>query len=352
MPSKIERLKNSKLLWYGISTAIITALIYLADIRKFFAALKSIDPLYMTYAFISGLSIFLVWGYVWHSFFTSLNIKTTLYKSYKMFMAGHFMNSITPLGQLGGEPFMAYVVSKNTDASYEKSLSAVISSDIINAIPVITYTTAGIIYLILFRTLNGFVEQVIYLGLGSALIIASLIYLLWFDREKLENAVFGLLNFLERKSGIDKDYFDMIRSKVQSLNNSLEEVGDNPSHLLKVALISHLYFITQFICLYFILKGLGMDPGFLGIYFTVILAGLAIFSPTPGGAGAFEAAFTGLLIYFYPAIPLDTAVAAAVLFRLTTYWPGIVIGYLCILKLRKTRQAVEEVQSSQTNRAY
>jgi uncharacterized protein (TIRG00374 family) len=345
MDSKKEYLKNSKVLWYGVSTVLIAALIYFADVQEFIRALRSVDPVYMTLGFISGISVFLVWGYVWHSFFIKLEIRTTLYKSYKMFMAGHFMNSITPLGQLGGEPFMAYVVSKNTDSSYEKSLSGVMSSDIINAIPVITYTAAGIIYLLLFRTLSGFVEQVIYFGLGTALIIALMIYLLWFDKKKMEAGIFGMLNFIERRLEIGDEYFEPLKSKIRSLKKSFEKIGDDPRHLVKVALISHIYFITQFICLYFILKGLEVDPGFVGIYFTVILAGLAIFAPTPGGTGAYETVFTGFLLFFYPAMDPSTAVATAILFRLTTYWPGILIGYFCILNLRKTREAAEEARS-------
>ncbi len=344
MVSWLERVKDSKYVWYGLSTAMILILIYFADYQKFIDAVRSVKPVSMAIAFIFGISVFLVFGYIWHSFFRNLEISSGLYKSYKMFMGGHFMNSITPLGQLGGEPFMAYVVSKNTDSSYEKSLSAVVSSDIVIAIPVMTYTTAGVIYLLMFNNFSSFTQQVFYLMLTGLAVLGLLVYLLWFDRNKLVGAIFGLFDVVQTKFGLSQDFFGSLRDRIRSIKSALDEVGRDPLHLAKVSIISHLYLVAQFFCLYFILKGLGVQPSILRIYFTVILAGLAIFSPTPGGSGTFEAAFTGLLMFFYPEMALNTAVAAAVLFRLTTYWPGIVIGYFCLLKLRKTREAKEKAR--------
>jgi uncharacterized protein (TIRG00374 family) len=344
-------MRDSKILWYGVSTAIIAGLIYFVDFNKFISAITSARPLPMALALISGFSVFAIWGYIWHSFFTTLEIETTLYKSYKMFMAGHFVNSITPLGQVGGEPFMAYIVSKNTGSSYERSLSSVMSSDIINAIPIVTYTAAGITYALLFRGMTGVMEQMIYFGAGVTIITSILIYLLWFDREKLRSGVFFVLNALESRFASKKDSFESIKDRIKLLEESFEEIGENPSHLIKVALISHLYLITQFVSLYFILLGLDTYLSFVGIYFTVILAGLAMFAPTPGGSGAFEAAFTGLLLFFYPSMDPSVAVAASILFRMTTYWPGILVGYISIIDLRRNRdfnidKEVEDIENS------
>ncbi|EGQ43410.1 MAG: hypothetical protein J07AB43_14010 [Candidatus Nanosalina sp. J07AB43] len=33
----------------------------------------------------------------------------------------------------------------------------------------------------------------------------------------------------------------------------------------------------------------------------------------------------------------STAVAASILFRMTTYWPGILAGYISIIDLRRNR---------------
>jgi uncharacterized protein (TIRG00374 family) len=84
----------------------------------------------------------------------------------------------------------------------------------------------------------------------------------------------------------------------------------------------------------FVLLSLGIRPDFTPIYFTVTLSSLASFSPTPGGSGTFEAAFSGLMVFFFE-VNIATAVTAAVLFRLTTYWPGLVIGYISLVGLER-----------------
>lgn len=329
-------LKDSKLIWYGVSTLILGLLIYFADVNKFIQALRTVDLFYMSLAMISGLSVFLVWGYIWDSFFNNLDIDVSFGKSLHMFMAGNFMNSVTPLGQLGGEPFMAYVVSENTEASYEKSLSAVMSADLINSIPFMVYATTGFAYLLIYGTLNARIEDVIIVVSVLTLLVAGLIYLLWFDRKLLEKWSHGAVEFIGNRFNVTEEYVEPLKEKITEIKKTFESIGEDPGHLLKTATISHLAPVTQFICLYFIMKGLSIEPNFIAIYLTVILAGLAMFSPTPGGSGTYEATFAGLLVLFYPELGLDEAVASAVLFRLTTYWPGIPIGYYSLIKMKKT----------------
>lgn len=338
MKSVLKWAKNSKLLWYGISTAILLALISFADVGEFLEAIRSVDPLLMTLAFISGMSFFLVLGYVYHSFFQELGFKSNRMNSLKLFMAGNFMNSITPLGQLGGEPFMAYVVSSNTDANYEKSLSTVMSADIVNAIPFVTYATAGILYVILFSTVTGVIKTGIYAVVLLNIALITIAYLAWFKTEEVEEKIYTLLDIIQNRITYTKKVIPPLKERINETKKAFMRAGENRRHLVKVSLVTHIAPAVQLLSLYFILLGLGIEPAFVGVYFTVVLAAIAMFSPTPGGTGTFEAAFSGLLISFFPGIGIDTAVAASVLFRLTTYWPGLLVGYVALLNLKSERR--------------
>ena len=123
-----------------------------------------------------------------------------------------------------------------------------------------------------------------------------------------------------------------MKEKITAVKEAFLEAGKNPRLLLEATVITHLTFITQIASLYVILLSLGLEPLIPAIYFTVMLAGVATFSPTPGGSGTFEAAFAGILMLFYP-VNLATALTAAILFRLMTYWPALLIGYLAFVKL-------------------
>lgn len=333
-------LKKSKWLWYGIATLIFALLIYLADVGKFVAALTSVDPFYMFIALIFGVSYFLFFGVIWHLFLKKMKIDVNFLKSMKLVLAGNFMNSVTPLGPMGGEPFMAYVVSKNTDASYEKAISCIVSADMVNTIPFLTYSSAGIIYFILFRSINNFIVKLAYLTAAMLIGGALFSYFLWFEEEKLKQTIFRLLDGIEARLGGDK-YIEKGKDKVSEIKEAFNMVGSDPRNLLKTAAVAHLSVIAQFISLYFIMLALGVHPLLPAIYFTVVISGLATISPTPGGSGTFEAAFSGLLMVFYT-LHLDTALAIAVLFRFTTYWPGIAIGYAALLTFQREREEEAE----------
>lgn len=327
-------LKNSKLLWYGVTTLIFAVLLYFVDINQFLNALRDADRKLMGLALISGLSLFLFVSYVWHRTFNRIGIKTDYRTSLRLYLAGNFLNSITPLGQFGGEPFMAYIVSRSTGESYEKALSGVVSADMINAVPLVTYMSAGLIYLTFYSTLDGFTTQIIYVM--TPLILAGLLlaYILWFRTGLLENMLFGIVDRLEKKLQRGEKYIESVKDRIREVKNSFKIVGEDPVHLSKTLAIPHLAIITQFTALYLVLLSQGVEAYIIPTVFVVILSTVATFSPTPGGSGTFETAFSGLLMLFYP-VTFDTALASAVLFRLTTYWPGIAIGYIALLNLKR-----------------
>ena len=334
MMIKINQIKDSKLLWYTISSVILGALIIFADVSQFLSAIRNVDPLLMGASFVTGLSVFLVWGYIWHSLFQELEFEINMMKSYKIVMAGNFMNSVTPFGQLGGEPFMAYIVSENTDESYEKSLSAVVSADLVNAIPFLTYAMLGIMYMLLFSTITESIRNSIYIFVFFNILLISVAYLAWFKTDKLESKIQKILDNIESRIEHKGKIIESLRERIEETKDSFKQAGKDKRHLIKIISITHLAPATQLISLYLILLGLNVEPTFIGVYLHVMLSGLAMFSPTPGGTGTFEAAFTGLLLFSYPNMGIDTAVASSVLFRLTTYWPGLIIGYFSLLSLK------------------
>ncbi len=332
--------KKSKIVWYSVTTVIFAVLIYFADLGQLITALSSVNRQFMALAMISGLSFFLFVAYVWYKMFQKVGIEANYRESLRLFLGGNFMNSITPLGQFGGEPFMAYIVSKNTDSNYEKALSSVVSADLLNAVPLFTYLVAGLTYLAVFNTLTSFTLKIIYITIPTAIIASVIVYLVWFEDEILENFIFNLIEGIQSTFGISDTYIESAKNQIREIKTAFQEVGDDPKHLLKTLIVPHLALVMQFLSLYFILMGQGIDPLIIPTYFTLILSAIATFSPTPGGSGTFETAFSGLIMLYYP-VGLDTALASALLFRLTTYWPGILIGYLALLSLKGSRKVDE-----------
>ncbi|MFF4879394.1 flippase-like domain-containing protein [Micromonospora sp. NPDC000668] len=97
--------------------------------------------------------------------------------------------------------------------------------------------------------------------------------------------------------------------------------------------------LTYGLCLYLALLATGqpVDIALLPpvILVCVIGEGVASAAPTPGGLGATEAALvSGLLLY---GVPLDTAVAGVLIYRLATFWLPVPPGYLALRHMTRHR---------------
>jgi uncharacterized protein (TIRG00374 family) len=261
-----------------------------------------------------------------------MEVHVTFLDSLKFFMAGHFLNSIFPMGQFGGEPFMAYVISDNTEASYGKSFSAVFSSDLVNTVPGMVFMAVGAI--LMFQT-GGVTDNLV--GLVTKLIIVMFLgaiigYYIWFKPSKVRKLTLYLIRAITGFLGRGKVIEEKIGEGMRNAEESLSRVGKDPRALFKILAIAHLGFILQLFCLAFILSSLGVEYTLIPLFFVINLAAFSNFSPTPGGAGTYEAALAGLLTAFL-GVDLACATAAGVLFRATTYWPGLLIGYVSLNSL-------------------
>lgn len=334
---------RKELLWFGVTGVLFALLVYFADVNAFLDSLGQADPSLFVIALLVGFSSLLVWAWVWHRFFKEMGIVSTPSRTIRLFLSGHFLNSITPLGQFGGEPIMAYLIADNTGSDYETSLACVISADILNAAPFFTFTLGGVVYLWGIGSLSGFLVEIGLVTLAVLVLGGLVAYLLWSENGTLGASVSRVLVLLERRIGRFESVFRSLRESVDEIEAAFRVAGDDPKFLVKTTLISHLAILAQIVSLYFVFRSIGIEPMFVPLYFIVNLSVLATLSPTPGGSGTYEAAFAGLVTFFYP-VSLATALTAAVLFRLTTYWAGLVSGYPLLLTLQtdSPRESVEQ----------
>ena len=328
---------KKQLLWFGASTAIIAALVLLADINKFVEAVNKANTYYILAALGMGMLPFFVWTHTWYSFLNKMGADVSYLQTFKLFMAGNFMNSVTPLGQFGGEPFMAYVIRKNTNLSYEEGFSAVLSSDIINSVPIFTFILGGSAFLLLFGSINSVITQAVYIALLVIALGGSLAYTLWFKSGTIENAILKAVEKVTGILGFGRSYVGLIDKKLDNVQEAFNRIGEDPWHLIRTATIAHAYFIFQVFTLYLILASMGIQSDFTPLYFILPLASLSNFSPTPGGSGAYEATLATILtvmpLSLFPEIKFATALAVGILFRLCTYWPGLIVGYISLVSI-------------------
>jgi uncharacterized protein (TIRG00374 family) len=331
MPSKLK-----ELLLFGVSTAFVAALIHLSGTEKFINALSQAKLIFLVPAIILGASKFLVWSFTWYRVFQRTGINASYWESVKLQSAGAFLNNITPFGQAGGEPLMAYIVSSNKDASYEKALSSVLSSDILNMIPPFTFVFGGAVYILFFHSITNLVVQAVYMALIVLLFGGLFVYLLWFKAGKIEAFTLKAAESISSKIGRGEKIVEKFEKRLQNFEKSIGKMGEDPVNLAKTVLVLHLGFVLEVASLALVFMSLGITPLLSYLYFILPVADVANTSPTPGGTGTYEVAIAALIVavsetvtgFAGGPIAFHTALLIGILYRISTYWPGLLIGYI------------------------
>lgn len=328
--------KDSKKLWFGVSTAVFLIIIYLADVGEFISAIQRADIRFLIPAYLIGTTPFFILAYVWHDFLKKTNPEIKYFKTLKLFMAGSFLNSITPLGQFGGEPFMAYIINRNTDSSYEEAFSAVLSADLINSIPGFTFLFGGGLYLLFFGAITDRVIRLVGLGVISSIALGLMLYFLWFRSGAIESKILGVLKTLANFFGRGDKIVEAAEERLNEVEEAFSTIGEDPKSLFKISLFPHIGFIVNTTVLYMLMLAFGIqNPAFISIFLVLIFSELANYSPTPGGSGTFEGAMAGLITLFM-SVDFATALAVAMAYRTTNFWPGILLGYISLNSLERT----------------
>lgn len=324
--------KKRRLLWFLVSTAILVGLVYVSNYREFIDVLLGSHAGYVTLAVVCGVFTLLMWSVVWHLFFGLLDIDMRFVQSVRLLLAGTFLNAVTPLGRFGGEPFIAHMIASRSDATFSQALSSVSSSDLSNSLPFLTFGTVALLYIAIFGTVRSIVADIaVWVAI---LVVAAMvtIYLLWFGGMTSLIDTLGSVVSIERSLGRLDPYVESIREKGREILWRMREVGDQPRTVVFTLGVSHVAVLGHIGAVYFALLSVGVEPVAHTLFLVVALSAFLTFSPTPGSMGTFEVGFAGLVVAFFP-VPAATATSIAIIYRIATYLPGVVLGYVSFVSL-------------------
>jgi len=125
-----------------------------------------------------------------------------------------------------------------------------------------------------------------------------------------------------------------IRKFVRGFLRQLASYRKKPGHLLLALLSSIFLTLCTVGCLWFSLQAVHVPLAFATtlIVFTFGIS-IGTATPTPGGLGGFEAGLVAGLVAYN--VSSSAALAAVLLFRLFTYWAGLIIGALALFEVQR-----------------
>lgn len=340
----MERFKFRNILAVIIIGVIIFA-IFANEIgfEKFFHLINNVNkPLLLLAVFFNILNM-ITFTISWR-FLTPVNI--SLYKLFKFFMAGTFINNITPSFGTAGEPVKAVFLGKETGISKAECFASIVSVRMLNMFPFLTIGMLGV--WLLFSNpmiqLGFWAKAGLLFSIGLALSIFVLIIYFYVRKDKLSSFVHSSIRFFAPfvglvKKGFDhKAYLAAVDESINSFHGGLRNIHHDKDGLVKAMILSYLGWVFDLLAIYMVF--LSIEETHIHISVLIITYTISMISGwlplfLPGGLGIVDT--TMAMLFTYGGVPFEMAVLATLLYRLSSYWLNTVLGAFYFWALLKTR---------------
>ena len=254
---------------------------------------------------------------------------------FKLMLMAMFFNGITPFST-GGQPFEMYLLNKE-GIKVSDSANALLQNFITYQFSLIFMGTVALIANRMFGiiTSTSVLRGIVFLGFLINVIV--MLVILFISRGKKTNTkIFNkLFNFIF--------HFKFIKNreaKKEKASKMLDDFYNSTAIMknnLKNTLLSVLYNTLSLVCLYtvayFVFLALGSKVELLdAIVASAYIYLVGSFVPIPGGTGGLEYAFIQFFGAFFKGGLLS---AAMLLWRLITYYLGMLIGGITLITYRR-----------------
>jgi hypothetical protein len=310
---------------FVIAVALLGFLVSAVGWRETLAELRAANPYWIVLGCLSTVLGLMAWGKAWQVVLHVGEIDAPYRKLVVTYFAATFANYVTPLGQAGGEPFIAYVLSRDTEADYEQALASVVTADLLNLLPFFNFAAVGTVYLVLTRGVAGNgAANGLAVALGAMAVgVPGIVWAGWHWRDGVESIILGVVKPLTAVTS--RVTVDGARERIERFYESVERIADEPRQLVVALAFSYVGWLLFALPMYFAVRAVDADVSLFMVFFIVPASTIAGIVPTPGGLGAVESALVGLLTNVAGTAG-GTAAAVATLYRVESYVFALLVG--------------------------
>lgn len=311
----------------GLVLAVLALVVGVEDLSSAFGLLEAQS---MVLVAATGMAWLASWGFTLRAVLEALGIETTRRGALLLYASAAFANNVTPFGQAGGEPLSALLISRSTGSEYEQGLAAIASVDSLNFVPSILLALLGLAYYAARFTVGDRLLLVIGVVVGLAVAVPLAGALLWRERERVRSGITRLSTPVLRRlgrhvPGVPTLEAAHVRERIGAFYTAVGRVATDRRQMVRAMTFSLLGWLFLAVTLWLTLGALGTTVP-IAIAFVVVPVGtIASVAPLPGGAGGVEAV-TVLLLVPTTGVSAATAGAAAIVYRVATYWLPTVVG--------------------------
>ncbi len=342
---------------FAVALGLIGLFVYSVGFEDVADALGETDGVSVALGTAAVFGSFAFRGMVWVRLLRAVGHGVGTARIYAVYLACTSVKFVTPYGQVSALPLMTYVLVSYSDADYDDGFASVVSIDITSyPVPLVTFGVLSFVYFVVAgpaTDLGGYPVAFAIL----LLVITVPLFFVMFARATVERlAVFvagvaarvveALARLAERVADFLVPGFvegtaegtlgflaeENIRDRIAGFYATLDSVVENRNNLGVAVVYAHAAWFLLALPLYFILPAFGESAGIGVVVFIVALSRLGVLVPLPGGLGTVDILLAGI-ISLVTGLSLPAATAAALVYRLLTYWLPVFVGAVSLVYL-------------------
>ena len=349
----VDLKKYSKTLIFLVVGLIIMAVIlYFIGIDTVINALKQANPWYIVLAVILQFITYYLYTLRWFIINKSADMgNVTIKKLFPMVLLSLAVNNITPSGRGGGEPVRAYVLSKESDYTFDMTFATVLGDRALDTFPFIILAIITIVGMIFTFTLSP-IWIIILIACVTVITILVVIIIYMSVNEsfglKLTIWIIKLVKRFYKK--FKPRHAIQIKNYVSGFQKTMKVLITDRNVLLYALPLSFIVWFIEILRVYFVFLAFGANVSIVVVAEVFIIACLVGMVPLlPGGLGAVD----GIMILFYSGAGITASISAAatVVERLISFWMTTILGLIALsvyganvldsLSLGKTKELSE-----------
>lgn len=318
---------------YGFVAAglVIAALVFIAEVDRLIDAVEGVNLGMFGIGFLSTSLSYVFRGYVWVRFLHIAGIAIPRFHVWALFLIALFIRYLTPYGQVTTEPIVAYLITREGKLAYENGLAGIVAADYFNYVPYYTIGALGFLVVTLSRGIHPGIAEYLtgIMVLFSGLVLATVLVL--YRRPLIDRVIVSSTRALHGTLGRLSTRLNAlahptnVEDRLEGFYQTIDLIRANPRGIITATLAAHIGMVFLMLPVYTTARAVGIPISFAVVAFVVMVSKLGALFPGPGGLGGIEATIVAALVIVV-GIPLATALAITLLYRLCTYWYTVAVG--------------------------
>jgi len=309
---------------------------------QMFEAIKSANSLLIASAIAIYFITLAVWAARWQTALSFINYRISFGIRYLILCATIFLNNITPVARVGGDPFgRVYMMHKLENMSYSSAMASLIGEFALIPLIVVSFLMAGLVL----HFGKGSLQLSLILAVVWALAASATVFIprLFFQKRIAAKGISGIISRVLGWFGKRRNVREIVAG-IEAFYSSTYATMDKWENVLTIGSWTLLIGALDVFRLYAIFLALGYHPTFSMLLVASSLPIIVGLIPLlPGGLILVEGSLISIFALF--GVPLNLAMAATVIERGISFVLSTIVGAGVFSYLGVKMAAKPEIQS-------